>query len=169
MRWGPTRRAHFGTKAYAIAVIVVGPADPRIAAGKAPVKETMVRLVEPMDDECVTLVWATGRRAHHRACVATAHLCYLRGPLPSREVCAVQRRSPTQATPPDPRRGPVAQLAEQQTLNLLVVGSIPTGLTSTTALPGTDVRAFAHVIARRNRTGSPSPLACVVACAACLT
>ncbi len=27
-------------------------------------------------------------------------------------------------------RGPVAQLAEQQTLNLLVVGSIPTGLTT---------------------------------------
>ena len=29
-----------------------------------------------------------------------------------------------------PLRGPVAQLAEQQTLNLLVVGSIPTGLTT---------------------------------------
>ena len=28
------------------------------------------------------------------------------------------------------QRGPVAQLAEQQTLNLLVVGSIPTGLTT---------------------------------------
>ena len=33
------------------------------------------------------------------------------------------------AAKPATPRGPVAQLAEQQTLNLLVVGSIPTGLT----------------------------------------
>ena len=41
------------------------------------------------------------------------------------------RRSPQSAwTPPAPFSGPVAQLAEQQTLNLLVEGSIPSGLTT---------------------------------------
>jgi hypothetical protein len=34
------------------------------------------------------------------------------------------------ARPHSARRGPVAQLAEQQTLNLLVEGSIPSGLTT---------------------------------------
>ena len=34
------------------------------------------------------------------------------------------------SAPASPLRGPVAQLAEQQTLNLLVLGSIPSGLTT---------------------------------------
>ncbi len=33
----------------------------------------------------------------------------------------------------DTRNGPVAQLAEQQTLNLLVLGSTPSGLTKFSA------------------------------------
>ena len=41
------------------------------------------------------------------------------------------RRFPGRRRTPNPHpSGPVAQLAEQQTLNLLVVGSIPTGLTN---------------------------------------
>jgi hypothetical protein len=53
-------------------------------------------------------------------------LCYDFGLLPSR-LSPVDR--PSVASPPD---GPVAQLAEQQTLNLLVEGSTPSRFTSST-------------------------------------